>query len=78
MRTLIRREPPVRRRTSHDPAPSRVAYRMQRFWLSPWLRWIVTTVMPVCLMVTAATLYLSRALRRARCRIQDYIHARNT
>ena len=66
MRTLIRREPPMRRRTSHDPAPSRVAYRMQRFWLSPWLRWIVTTVMPVCLVVTAATLWVIQPAQQAK------------
>ena len=66
MRTLIRREPPVRRRTSHDPAPSRAAYRMQRFWLSPWLRWIVTTVMPVCLVVTAAALWVIQPAQQAK------------
>lgn len=57
MRTLIRREPPVTRPVRHDPAPSRAAYRMQRFWLSPWLRWIVTTVLPVCAVATLATMW---------------------
>lgn len=66
MRALIRREPPVKRRTGHDPAPSRVAYRMQRFWLSPWLRWAVTTVMPVCLLATAATLWVLQPSQQAK------------
>ncbi len=66
MRSLIRREPPVKRRTGHDPAPSRAAYRMQRFWLSPWMRWVVTTVMPVCLLATAATLWVLQPSQQAR------------
>ena len=38
---------------AHDPAPSRAAYRMNRLWLSPLFRRLVTRLLPVAVVVGA-------------------------
>lgn len=44
---------------SHDPAPSRVAYRATRLWLSPAIRGLVKVVLPTIAVVTAVGLYVT-------------------
>ena len=58
MRTLNRGRREDRPR--QDPAPSRLQYRLNRMWLSPFLRRFVTFILPVCLALTAAGIWLSR------------------
>lgn len=59
MRPLIRA-----RRMAHgprpDPAPSRLAYRLNRLWLSPLVRRLVKQVLPVGLTVAALAVWGTR------------------
>lgn len=48
-----------------DPAPSRVAYRMQRLWLTPLFRALMRVGLPGFVIAMSAGLYLSDADRRA-------------
>lgn len=47
-----------------DPAPSRLAYRWHRLWLTPGFRVLVRVGLPVALVSLSAGLYLSDAGRR--------------
>ena len=49
MRQVISRAFAGRSAPSHDPAPSRIAYRMHRLWLRPWVRFAVRAGMPALL-----------------------------
>jgi cell division protein FtsQ len=46
-----------------DPAPSRVSYRLQRFWLTPLYRSILRTGVPAACVLGAAIWYLSDEAR---------------
>jgi cell division protein FtsQ len=64
-----RPEPPpfVARRPAappKDPAPSRLRYRIDRFWLTPVYRAVVRIGLPAFLIVFGAGLYLSDPARR--------------
>jgi len=48
-----------------DPAPSRVAYRLQRLWLTPVFRALLRVGFPAFALTFSAGLYLSDAERRA-------------
>ncbi|WP_126978366.1 cell division protein FtsQ/DivIB [Frigidibacter oleivorans] len=48
-----------------DPAPSRVAYRMHRLWLTPLFRSLLRVGLPAFLLAMAAGLWLSDPARRA-------------
>lgn len=56
-----RAEPPLRR----DPAPSRLAYKLERLWLRPGFRRLLRLGLPLCLTVLPALAYLSDDARRA-------------
>lgn len=47
-------------RPLRDPAPSRVRYRLTRWWLSPVIRRFVTTIIPLAGIAAGAFLYLSQ------------------
>jgi len=47
----------------HDPAPSRIAYRLQRLWLTPVLRKILKVGVPVFMIVALAGWYFSNPAR---------------
>lgn len=68
MRALIRRRRSQRRRdtTVGDPAPSRLAYRLTRIWLSPRLRRLLTVVLPLALGAGALAVWLLQPPQRAR------------
>ncbi|MEM1129321.1 MAG: cell division protein FtsQ/DivIB [Pseudomonadota bacterium] len=53
---------PLRRRRGglNDPAPSRVAYRATRLWLSPSFRMMITAFLPAGLVVFSAGWYLAQ------------------
>lgn len=64
MRPLIaeRHSPrPVRK----DPAPSRIAYRMQRLWLTPFVRTALRVGLPAFVLTFGVGLYLADQDRRA-------------
>lgn len=48
-----------------DPAPSRLSYRMERLWLTPFFRVFMRFGLPVLLIAGAAGLYLGDQDRRA-------------
>ena len=59
MRTLIRsRQQPETLRP--DPAPSRLAYRLNRLWLSPLVRRLVKQVLPVTVTLAALAVWGTR------------------
>lgn len=61
MRALIR----SRRKTArHDPAPSRWAYRLQRFMLTPGYRLALRIVLPAAICFGAVHLYMADEMRR--------------
>ncbi|PJE28474.1 cell division protein FtsQ [Pseudooceanicola marinus] len=61
MRALIR----SRRKTGrHDPAPSRWAYRLQRFMLTPGYRLALRIVLPAAICFGAVHLYMADEMRR--------------
>lgn len=47
-----------------DPAPSRTAYRMQRLWLTPFVRTALRVGLPVLVLSLGVGLYLADAGRR--------------
>lgn len=51
-------------RAPRDPAPSRLAYRMERLWLTPAFRHAVRVGMPVMAVLMAGIVWLSDADRR--------------
>ncbi|MGR3757677.1 MAG: cell division protein FtsQ/DivIB [Tranquillimonas sp.] len=59
MRTLIRRRDDL-----HDPAPSRLAYRLERLRLTPAVRILFRLGLPLAAAVASAALVLSDAGRR--------------
>lgn len=61
-----RKEPTVRGRSNerHDPAPSRLSYRMERLWLTPYFRFLVRVGVPVLFVVAVAGVYFGDADRR--------------
>jgi cell division protein FtsQ len=48
-----------------DPAPSRLSYRMERLWLTPFFRVLMRVGLPVVLLAGAVGLYLGDQDRRA-------------
>ncbi|MEZ5912928.1 MAG: cell division protein FtsQ/DivIB [Paracoccaceae bacterium] len=66
-RPMPRAEPPLTRATAprRDPAPSRVAYRLHRLWLTPVFRAFLRLGLPVFVAVFAVGIYLADADRRA-------------
>jgi len=50
---------PLAAKPRRDPAPSRIAYRMQRLWLTPLFRRVLKTGLPVFVLLVAAFWYLS-------------------
>lgn len=48
-----------------DPAPSRLSYRLTRFWLSPLARRLVLVVLPAALLAAALAWHLTRAETQA-------------
>lgn len=57
----MRAEPPLRRPapTPKDPAPSRIAYRLNRLWLTPLVRLVVRRLMPVSLLALALVVFVA-------------------
>lgn len=55
----------AKRKTHRDPAPSRIAYRIQRLWLTPFVRRAVAYGLPVLVAAGVAGALLSSADRRA-------------
>ncbi|MGR3639479.1 cell division protein FtsQ/DivIB [Alterinioella nitratireducens] len=51
--------PLIRRRQSHDPAPSRWAYRVQRLWLTPIFRSVLRVGVPAFAVVALGGVYIS-------------------
>jgi len=49
----------ARRRTSHDPAPSRWSYRVQRLWLTPLFRSVLRIGLPAFAVVAVGGWYIS-------------------
>lgn len=49
---------------THDPAPSRLSYRMQRWMLTPGIRLGLRFGIPFCLVFAAASVYLADEGRR--------------
>lgn len=45
---------------AHDPAPSRLQYRLSRLWLSPMVRLAVGRVLPAGLLIAAAAVWATR------------------
>ncbi|MBI1218702.1 MAG: FtsQ-type POTRA domain-containing protein [Rhodobacteraceae bacterium] len=48
-----------------DPAPSRMAYRMQRLWLTPLFRVFLRHILPALIVVLVFAVYFGSAQRRA-------------
>lgn len=61
-----RKEPPVRRSSNErrDPAPSRLSYRMERLWLTPYFRFFIRVGVPVLFVVAVGGVYFGDAGRR--------------
>lgn len=77
MRSLIRR----RSDPTLDPAPSRVAYRLTRLWLSPLIRRMLTVVLPVAIVLGALVAYATQprqvaTMMRWKADIQASVEAR--
>ncbi len=70
----VRAEPPgarvlardASRHASRDPAPSRMAYRLTRLWLSPLVRRMTTQVIPAALVLGALVWWASQPAQRTR------------
>jgi cell division protein FtsQ len=62
MRSLMRRVPEPGRR---DPAPSRLAYRLHRLWLTPLFRVAMRVGLPLLLVAMSAGAWLQDDARRA-------------
>lgn len=65
MRPLIRRAPRRAPVTRRDPAPSRLAWRMQRMWLTPLFRLTFRLGLPLVIVGGPVALYLADDVRRA-------------
>jgi cell division protein FtsQ len=52
------------RRSPRDPAPSRIAYRLHRLWLTPFFRALVRVGLPAYVIVFALGAFLADAERR--------------
>lgn len=63
MRSLIRRRVPDAGR--RDPAPSRLAYRLHRLWLTPMFRTATRVGLPLFLVAMSAGAWLQDDVRRA-------------
>ncbi|MFN6925339.1 MAG: cell division protein FtsQ/DivIB [Tabrizicola sp.] len=63
MQSLIARRP--QRSPRRDPAPSKWAYRAQRWMLTPYVRTFLRTGLPSVLVIGAATAWLSHEPNRA-------------
>jgi len=64
--SVVPEETPGRwRRVRRDPAPSRLAYRLHRLWLTPLFRAVLTIGLPAYAAVLGAGLFLSDSDRRA-------------
>lgn len=61
MRSLIRAR---KSEASHDPSPSRWAYRLERLWLTPGFRKLVHVGMPCALVFFSGTFYFSQPARQ--------------
>lgn len=61
----VSRAEPRQTADRRDPAPSRLAYRMERLWLTPFFRIFMRMGLPVLLIAGAIGLYLSDQDRRA-------------
>lgn len=55
-----------RRSARHDPAPSRVAYRLNRLWLTPLVRHSVRTGLPVFFLALGIGIWLADDARQTR------------
>jgi cell division protein FtsQ len=70
MQQMTRRAPRIERRTDvdtpprRDPAPTRLAYRMNRLWLTPLFRAMLHVGLPVFLIIFCTGLYLADEGRR--------------
>lgn len=62
--TAPRRDGPYRDATRRDPAPSRTAYRMQRLWLTPFVRVALRVGLPAFVLTFGIGLYLTDDARR--------------
>lgn len=62
MQPLTPEAPIVRGR--RDPAPSRVAYRLHRLWLTPFVRALLRTGVPVFVLIFGAGVWLQSEERR--------------
>ncbi len=61
-----RPEPTQQRRNApRDPAPSRLAYRLHRLWLTPFIRRLTRVGLPAFLIALTAGIWLSDETRRA-------------
>jgi cell division protein FtsQ len=49
----------------HDPAPSRLAYRLDRLWLTPLFRALMRVGLPAFVIIMAVGIYIGDAGRRA-------------
>lgn len=58
-------QPDAGPRRRRDPAPSRLAYRLERMWLKPMWRRVVRVGLPIAITVTVAGLWLADENRRA-------------
>ncbi len=56
--------PQVKKRTAHDPAPSRLSYRMQRWMLTPGIRLMLRVGMPFVIIFAVASAFLADERRR--------------
>lgn len=64
--TAARAAPAAARRTApRDPAPSRLAYRLHRLWLTPFIRKLTHVGLPAFLVAMTVGLWLSDDTRRA-------------
>ncbi|MDE4275461.1 cell division protein FtsQ/DivIB [Phaeobacter gallaeciensis] len=63
MRSLIRRKSKEHSGAS-DPAPSRLKYRLQRWMLTPGIRFGLRVGVPICLLAAAGTAFLADEGRR--------------
>ncbi|MFN0113916.1 MAG: cell division protein FtsQ/DivIB [Paracoccaceae bacterium] len=65
MRPLIRRRAPRPDPAGRDPAPSRLAYRLERLWLTPVFRAFVRIGLPAFALVLAVGAFVADDARRA-------------
>lgn len=56
--------PQVKKRAAHDPAPSRLSYRMQRWMLTPGIRLTLRVGVPFVIIFAVASAFLADERRR--------------